>query len=787
MQLLKTSIRTKLLVILLAAVLIPSLIIAVILIRSGSSIYRAEAFMLSQGITESIADNINEFINETSNVLQSVVIRSSNRESIRQELDSQFIDFMNRFNDIVMISAYNTNRELITSQQVNNSNIDISNEILDSALKSALSGKTTIITITSSTNQETYGVIIVPLSNDADSPDYIITGVIRLVRLKNIINLQKVNNNTYAYVVDSQGIVIAYPDIGIMMIGKNLRYIPVINESISGRSDKGFSVSDIYIDPAGTRVIASYRRLGQFGWSVVFQQPSLNVFGIYNRQLLNVIIFSLILAIIFGLIGLYFVQSIIRPMEILTRGAEILSMGNFSHRIRLDTGDELENLGNIINRMADNIDQARQQLKMEHDKAVLSASESRILYRVSQALVSSLSIEERLNVIARNLAKVCHTDKTVLWLIEENRLIPYAFYGLSPEENKIFSNWNVPLDETTNLTKDALFRKTPVVIDDLAEDNRLPDNIVKLLDIKSILALPLIFEDNPIGYAITYRKGEKRAFRRYQIELAQAVGAQAAVAIANSRTYERAKRIAEILQRSFLPSVPDIAGDFEIADKYAPALSEAEIGGDFYDLIDLSPTRIALVIADVSGKGLDAAVYTAMIKYMIRAFAVLDLPISKLVSTLNNALYKYISEQAFITLFFGILDLESKQLIYVNAGHELPLVYSEERKLCMNLNTTGTALGISENYEYNTDSISFLPGDVMLMYTDGATDARRDNQFLGMEGLESIFCNAVPGRSAHKIVDIVEDEIREYAYGLLRDDIALMVVRYLRADEKFTQ
>jgi sigma-B regulation protein RsbU (phosphoserine phosphatase) len=133
----------------------------------------------------------------------------------------------------------------------------------------------------------------------------------------------------------------------------------------------------------------------------------------------------------------------------------------------------------------------------------------------------------------------------------------------------------------------------------------------------------------------------------------------------------------------------------------------------------------------------------------------------------------------FVTLFYGVLDISAKDLTYVNAGHELPLLFGEDRRMCMKLSTTGTALGILPTYNFTSDRIEFVPGDVLLLYTDGAVDARRDRKFLGVEGVETMFCNVV-NQDAHGIVDELDRGIREYASGVLHDDVALMVVKYRR-------
>lgn len=482
-------------------------------------------------------------------------------------------------------------------------------------------------------------------------------------------------------------------------------------------------------------------------------------------------------ALLFVLLGKYISLRVTGPLARLKEGAEIIGSGNLDYRIDVGTGDEIEDLADAFNRTAARLETSYRELEQEHSRAVVAARQADTLYHVSQALVSTLRLDETLDLIARSLADVCDTDKVALWLVKGNVLSPTTSYGLAEEEDKAFKGWEAHLEEAAGLTKQAIATRKPVIVTDAATDERVSHRMLEQFPVRSILALPLVIEDDVIGYAITFEAGKVREFTDYQVSMAKAVAAQAGVAIRNAQAYERERRIAETLQRSLLPHVPPRFGSFEIADRYNSALSEAEIGGDFYDLVELSPTRMAFVMADISGKGLSAAVHTAMMKYMLRAYSLDDMDGPELIHRLNRAVWKYIGEQMFITLFYGVLDTETKRLTYVNAGHELPLLYAAERHLCVRLETTGTALGIFPDYDFGEASIEFMPGDSLLLYTDGATDVRRDRVFLGDDGVEAIFSHAAAG-NAHQIVDAVDAGIREYASNELHDDVALMVIKY---------
>jgi serine phosphatase RsbU (regulator of sigma subunit)/GAF domain-containing protein/CHASE3 domain sensor protein len=242
------------------------------------------------------------------------------------------------------------------------------------------------------------------------------------------------------------------------------------------------------------------------------------------------------------------------------------------------------------------------------------------------------------------------------------------------------------------------------------------------------------------------------------------------------KVYEHQRNIAEVLQKSFLPGrQPEIRG-FEIAEAYVPAQKDAQIGGDFYDLIELGNGTLGIVMGDVSGKGVTAAVHTAMAKYMLRAFVQENPEPADVLKRLNHALYNYIHGEVFITLFYGILYIDEKKLVYSNAGHEHPILLKSDIGECSSLKGTGPALGIIQNVIYDQDEICLTDNDLLVLYTDGVTDARSRTRFLGQDGLEEIISEACPD-CALTVSNHILTSVRDFSEGAQRDDIALLVIK----------
>lgn len=234
--------------------------------------------------------------------------------------------------------------------------------------------------------------------------------------------------------------------------------------------------------------------------------------------------------------------------------------------------------------------------------------------------------------------------------------------------------------------------------------------------------------------------------------------------------------IAHELQQALLPSAtPRVAG-LEIAEAYRPATLNVEVGGDFYDILDMGDGKLGIVMADVSGKGVRAAVYTAMAKYMLHAFSHENPEPADVLRRLNDALVRYVKREVFITLFYGIIDTRTGSLTYANAGHEEPIIFDPENREITILIGTGPALGVIAGADYSQEQITVPAGHMLIMYTDGVTEARRDNETYGPDRLAELVKTS-HCVSAQDMVAHILEEVWKYSDGNQRDDVAVLVLK----------
>jgi len=294
---------------------------------------------------------------------------------------------------------------------------------------------------------------------------------------------------------------------------------------------------------------------------------------------------------------------------------------------------------------------------------------------------------------------------------------------------------------------------------------------------ESDLFQPLASAGQPLGVMIMTDIHDPKHFNEGSLSKAGLIAGYAATAVANARAYMRERRIAETLQRGLLPEVPETIDGLELAHFYTPARREAEIGGDFYDWIEFPGDVYGLVIGDVSGKGLEAAVVTAMAKYVLRAYTAEDPEPPEVMAKANNAVFQYTGPDMFITLVYGILNPSSRRFRFVSAGHEPILLYRHSEKKAGFETPMGLAAGVSGNQEYLSHEVSLSPGDVMLLYTDGLTDARPpQGEFLGQDRLGALVAELAE-LPAKELVKALMQRVKDYAGGEFADDVALLLVR----------
>jgi serine phosphatase RsbU (regulator of sigma subunit)/CheY-like chemotaxis protein len=424
----------------------------------------------------------------------------------------------------------------------------------------------------------------------------------------------------------------------------------------------------------------------------------------------------------------------------------------------------------------------RQRLTVEN-RVMLSHLSA--LQQVLDSALKAVGVADAFESISEAIVRAMGVDQVTLLLVDSQGCLSVtaAYPAEVQADEQLF------LRPGEGFSGRVFAERQPLQIRDIRHDSRVRGSALRALGLRSLAGVPLVSGGEPIGVLHVGTRRD-RVFDDSEIRLLLAISERIGLAVEKEHllqereahrreleiAYQRERRIAETLQRSFLPSVHAGVPGITVAHLYQPALEEAEVGGDFYDIIELDGGLLGLVMGDISGKGLDAAVYTALTKYTIRSYALEDPDPGRVLGLLSEAFMRQANPEIFTTLFYGVLDVRNQCLAYVNAGHEPPLIYRDATGEIERICSTGPLAGVIPEPGYETLEIPFCCGDLMLLYTDGATDASHDGLWLGVDGLERLL-RATRNPEVGETLDAIWDGITRFARGQIRDDTALMLVR----------
>ncbi len=248
------------------------------------------------------------------------------------------------------------------------------------------------------------------------------------------------------------------------------------------------------------------------------------------------------------------------------------------------------------------------------------------------------------------------------------------------------------------------------------------------------------------------------------------------------RLAARERNIAAQLQDALQPPLPDFVPGLEIGSFTRPALQEAQVGGDFFDVFPLDKELYAVVIGDVSGKGLAAAAQLALIRNSLRTTLYLSQRPAQAAASLNAIVTAHDLLAGFVTAFVGVYDAGTGRVAYASCGHEPGLIRRTaggmEEAAIEELETTGPPLGVDQNAVYSENTLTLSAGDRLLLYTDGLSEAGPDRRaLLGTAGLSRLFAALPLDASVQTQAETLVHAVSDYAAGLFRDDIAVLALR----------
>jgi sigma-B regulation protein RsbU (phosphoserine phosphatase) len=399
-----------------------------------------------------------------------------------------------------------------------------------------------------------------------------------------------------------------------------------------------------------------------------------------------------------------------------------------------------------------------------------------LLNEIARELSSILNVDELLNRVAELLRRLIDYQMFSILLLDATGEKLQHRFSLRFNEN-IHVKREIPLGR--GIVGTAAVTGKAIVVPDVCKD---PLYVEANPETRSELAVPLIYKDKVIG--VLDLEHTRRGFftddhRRTMMTLA----AQVAIAIENARLYEEIARqerrlerdlsLARELQMQLLPQALPKLSHLELAAKFVPARA---IGGDLYDFIPYSLSRLGIVIGDVSGKGAPAAIYAALVSGILRSHAPIEPGPAEMLRAVNLSLAERRIEAQFVSLIYAVWDDEHRTLIVANSGLPRPIhVHAGKNHV---IEATGLPLGLFDDANYDEFRFKMKPGDMFVFFSDGILDARnRQGELFGREGVEKLV-EKHAGESAQRVVDALFKAADEYSAGAdAFDDQTVVVIK----------
>ncbi len=417
-------------------------------------------------------------------------------------------------------------------------------------------------------------------------------------------------------------------------------------------------------------------------------------------------------------------------------------------------------------------------LEEENRQLTRAVEELSILNDLSRAIGASNDSQDIIHKIVDRSMRAVQAEQTVVTLVDSDSSEPMKTLVRAMTSSAEHPQYHL----NENLLGWMHLYKKPLLTNEPATDERFK-GLKWDLTINSILCVPLMVKSELRGVITSYNKKDLAGFTQEDQRLLAIIAGQSAQIVENARLYEEEKafvsmkeqvRLAYQIQIDLLPkSQPDVPG-YDIAARSIPAQM---VGGDYFDFIDVEAGSMAICLGDVSGKGLPASLLMANLQATLRGQTLVNAPVNESVQRSNKLIFQSTDPEKFATLFYGILNTETHELAYCNAGHEIPFVFSNGGDPAR-LETGGMALGVMEEFPYQNDSVVLKAGDLLVIYSDGIPDAT--NEFDHPFGEEMLIrlIRELKDRSAVSIIDGLIEAVQKHEGKTEQlDDLTIVVVK----------
>lgn len=410
------------------------------------------------------------------------------------------------------------------------------------------------------------------------------------------------------------------------------------------------------------------------------------------------------------------------------------------------------------------------------------------LYELSQVVAFNTELKPILDWIVQKTTGLISADEGSIKLLGPDVATPTAKTIVRKHTPGLDSgSWELPV--ATSVMGYLLHKGEALTTPDLLDDDRFPGLRRAQSRVRAVLAVPLRVGNRITGMLAVTNRAPGRKWTPEEIQLFDIVAAHSAGVIEQARlrveaeekkrledenrAMERELDLARDIQMSLVPAQPLLFGPWEVHGRVVPA---RQVGGDYFDYFPLGPERFGITIADVSGKGVPAAILMSNVQASLRAFCNGEREITDAIRRVNQSVARSSAGGKFITLFYGEVDTGRGLLRFTNAGHNYPLLRRSGGAI-EELTEGGLLLGLFDNAEYQEGAVAFGPGDALLLYSDGISEAidTRGQQF-GEDRLTALWQTCDRLKPGEVIGCLLADVERFRGSAGQNDDMTAVVV-----------
>ncbi len=422
------------------------------------------------------------------------------------------------------------------------------------------------------------------------------------------------------------------------------------------------------------------------------------------------------------------------------------------------------------------------QLGAQRERALAAERDAsrqlRALYEISRSFAQSLSLDATLHAVAHTAVDVLDVDAAIVRMPDERheQLVPVAQHVADPALGEAIRTLLVrPQPFGTQPIQRLFRRRLPFRLDPRLAEEVGASLLAPFLAKGWTAAVVPVSTPNEVVATMTivsFRPGEP--IDRAKVETAVTLAGQAALAVDNARLYQQQKQFADTMQRSLLPrSRPQVPG-LDVGQVYESS-ARMDVGGDVFDFLELPEGRLAVVLGDVTGHGVEATADMAMAKFVFRSLAREHPRPGDLLAAANDVVCDEIAPGKFITMVAVVVDPASGEVVCAGAGHPPPRIVLPNGQVEA-LDAQGLVLGVEPSQEYAEVTAELPIGAAVVLYTDGVLEARRAGELYGMERLDAVLARR-HALSASELAVAVVDDCRAFGGGELQDDVAVVVIK----------